>query len=366
MRFRVFRLLFSVFFVFCMIAAPLYAEAMSTEQAQEAREAFINYAKQFVGVPYVYGGTDRNGIDCSGLVYVSAKEAVNRGLPRSASDLYSYVRIIPDARKEPGDLLFFRTVDTRISHVAIYIGNGQFIHAISDGPNTGVILSSLSERYWKEKYCAAGQFLPPVKYAGVPEEPVLENKTASSSGSKKSGTQKTNSSFSGKKGGSARFLDNLETDCSASLDWNFFSRSSFLLSIRGASMQIATRYVSSSVWPGAGLQVKWDNSLGIVQIPITFSISSGRNLRFYAGPVITICDPVIAGSDKKILPSVFPGILGASWQSNPLKAGKCGICFMQDISYTVFNDETNAALSIMNAITAGLCFNTGVRVILPL
>ena len=48
-------------------------------------------------------------------------------------------------KKQKGDLVFFKTVESRISHVGVYIGNNQFIHSVSDGPNTGVIVSSLKE-----------------------------------------------------------------------------------------------------------------------------------------------------------------------------------------------------------------------------
>ena len=117
----------------------------------------VTYAKSFIGVPYVYGGTDKTGIDCSGLIFTVARESIKLQLPRTVAALYGYVKVIPDNQKEAGDILFFKTVGDKVSHAGIYIGNNQFIHAASDGPNTGVILSSLSETYWKQHYFAVGQ-----------------------------------------------------------------------------------------------------------------------------------------------------------------------------------------------------------------
>lgn len=95
--------------------------AADTAKAEQQRQAFITKAKEYIGVPYVTGGTDRTGFDCSGLVFTVGKEALNMDLPRTAAQLYDYVKIVADSKKEAGDLLFFKTVGDKISHVAIYM-----------------------------------------------------------------------------------------------------------------------------------------------------------------------------------------------------------------------------------------------------
>ena len=135
---------------------------MTPNESLEARQKMITYSKQFVGVPYVYGGASRSGMDCSGFIFTVANDALGVKLPRSSVGLYSAIRIIKDSAKEPGDLVFFKTVGSKISHVGLYLGNNQFIHAASDGPNTGVIISSLKESYWSRTYAGAGQFLPSI------------------------------------------------------------------------------------------------------------------------------------------------------------------------------------------------------------
>ncbi|MBR5581495.1 MAG: C40 family peptidase, partial [Treponema sp.] len=148
-----------------VVCVPSFCQAiasMTPNESLEARQKMIAYSKQFVGVPYVYGGASKSGMDCSGLIFTVANDAIGVKLPRSTSGLYSTVRIIKDSEKEPGDLVFFKTVGNKISHVGLYMGNNQFIHAASDGPNTGVIISSLKESYWNSTYAGAGRFLPSI------------------------------------------------------------------------------------------------------------------------------------------------------------------------------------------------------------
>ena len=196
-------IIISVFFIF---SVPVFFFILTTAQAKVRRENFVSMAKQKVGSPYVLGAVGPNTFDCSGLIYFCAREAANKQLPRTAKALYSYCRIVKDSDKEVGDLLFFKTTASgNISHVGIYIGNSQFISAISDGPNTGVIISSLKQDYWKGKYVGAGQFLPSGKSFEdedeiIEEIAVLDSDSNSKSGSKKA--KKVSGLQSGYKGSS--------------------------------------------------------------------------------------------------------------------------------------------------------------------
>ena len=93
---------------------------------EELRQQIVDFALQFEGNPYVYGGTSlTNGADCSGFV-MSVFAQFGYSLPRVAADQYyqSVKKNVADL--EPGDLVFY---GSGISHVALYIGNGQIIHA---------------------------------------------------------------------------------------------------------------------------------------------------------------------------------------------------------------------------------------------
>ena len=116
------------------------------------RTAVVAYAKQFLGNPYVYGGTSlTNGADCSGFVQEVFKNfGITTG--RSSRDQAENVREIPQSEIQPGDLLFYASGDY-INHVAIYIGDGKVIHA--SNPTTGICISPANYR----TPCKAGTFL---------------------------------------------------------------------------------------------------------------------------------------------------------------------------------------------------------------
>lgn len=124
----------------------------------EKRNKFIACAESYKGTPYVYGGTSRSGIDCSGLIFNAAKEAGLGTLPRTAKAMCSIASRISDSQREPGDLIFFQANNT-ISHVAIFLGDNQILHSVSDGSKTGVIVSKLSENYWKNHYYSSGRII---------------------------------------------------------------------------------------------------------------------------------------------------------------------------------------------------------------
>ena len=101
-------------------------EVQSGPTEEELRAQIVEFALQFEGNPYVYGGTSlTNGADCSGFV-MSVFAQFGYSLPRVAADQYyqSVQKSVADL--EPGDLVFY---GSGISHVALYIGNGQIIHA---------------------------------------------------------------------------------------------------------------------------------------------------------------------------------------------------------------------------------------------
>lgn len=121
----------------------------------------IDYALQFRGVPYRYGGTTKKGMDCSGLVYIAYKTC-HINLPRISRDMAKEGERIPIDEAQIGDLLFFKTngKQNSISHVGLVItalpGNVEFIHATT---SQGVIISSLAERYWYYSFVEARRML---------------------------------------------------------------------------------------------------------------------------------------------------------------------------------------------------------------
>lgn len=109
-------------------------------------------ALQLQGRPYVWGGqSPQEGFDCSGLVvYVYNRQGLK--LPRTTQSLAQQLPGVHPDQRQPGDLLFFNT-DKPFSHVGIYIGNDNFVHAPS--ARTGrVMVSNLQKPYWRERFIA--------------------------------------------------------------------------------------------------------------------------------------------------------------------------------------------------------------------
>lgn len=114
----------------------------------------VALAKQYLGVPYVYGGTSPSGFDCSGFVYYLTK-SLGVSVPRTATAQWNagYAKI-SRSELQPGDLVFFTNTyhsSKYITHVGIYVGDGKFIHASSPSSG-GVIITSLTSGYYASRF----------------------------------------------------------------------------------------------------------------------------------------------------------------------------------------------------------------------
>lgn len=114
-------------------------------------------AAKWLGVPYRYGGNNFAGVDCSGLVCNMYKNVYRISLERTADGMYrKNCRKISRAKLRPGDLVFFNTAKKRksVSHVGIFLKNNVFIHATTA---SGVRLSTLDDRYYKQRWIKGGK-----------------------------------------------------------------------------------------------------------------------------------------------------------------------------------------------------------------
>jgi cell wall-associated NlpC family hydrolase len=127
--------------------------------ASEEAEEIIAYAKQFIGTPYVYGGTNLTaGVDCSGFTY-SVYRDFGITLERCSRDQIKNGTNVEKEDLQPGDLIFFNTGgESQISHVGMYIGNGEYIHS-TDGAAQGVTISDLGSDYALRTYVGATRIL---------------------------------------------------------------------------------------------------------------------------------------------------------------------------------------------------------------
>ncbi|WP_430614232.1 C40 family peptidase [Flavobacterium sp. JP2137] len=116
-------------------------------------EQLLNVAEDFKGVRYRFGGTSRDGMDCSGFVS-TAFNAFDIALPRSSRDMASIGQKINSSEAQKGDLIFFKTgKKSRISHVGIIVEvKGEDIKFIHSSTSKGVIVSSLNEAYYNRTF----------------------------------------------------------------------------------------------------------------------------------------------------------------------------------------------------------------------
>ena len=113
----------------------------SSASGSSAGQAIANYACQFVGNPYVYGGTSlTNDADCSGFV-MSVFANFGISLPHEAAAQSGYGTAVDVSSLQPGDLVFYSS-GSGISHVAIYIGGGSIVHAANSA--SGICYGSVN------------------------------------------------------------------------------------------------------------------------------------------------------------------------------------------------------------------------------
>ena len=127
-------------------SANVSALALVADTDESISSKIVNYAKEFIGVRYVYGGSSPKGFDCSGFIgYVYRNFGVN--LNRSAASMYSNGVKVSKSQLQSGDIIFFdassRKASGTVDHAGIYIGDGMFIHASSS--NGGVRIQKLAE-----------------------------------------------------------------------------------------------------------------------------------------------------------------------------------------------------------------------------
>ncbi|WP_455008544.1 C40 family peptidase [Neisseria sicca] len=127
------------------------------DRTQGSQELML-HSMGLVGTPYRWGGSSTaTGFDCSGMIQFVYKNALGVSLPRTARDMAAASRKIPDNQLKAGDLVFFNTGgSSQYSHVGLYIGNGEFIHAPSSGKT--IKTEKLSSPYYAKHYLGAHTF----------------------------------------------------------------------------------------------------------------------------------------------------------------------------------------------------------------
>ncbi|GEK35114.1 C40 family peptidase [Kurthia sibirica] len=130
-----------------------YLTNNKVKKASASHSGLISYGAQFRGTPYVWGGTTPRGFDCSGFTSYVYKNAAGKTIPRTSGAQYAASKKISRSQLQAGDLVFFSAGGGRVTHVALYAGNGQLLHAAGNS----VKYQSLAG-YWSPLVVGYGRF----------------------------------------------------------------------------------------------------------------------------------------------------------------------------------------------------------------
>lgn len=128
--------------------------ATGVDESSGTGQAIADFALGYVGYPYVWAGNTPAGFDCSGFTQYVIMNTVGIDIGHGVPGQTGYGTWVDWDAWQPGDLVFFaNTADAGISHVGIYIGDGQFVHA--ENESTGVTISSIYSDYYSGHYYGA-------------------------------------------------------------------------------------------------------------------------------------------------------------------------------------------------------------------
>lgn len=132
-----------------------YALALGVNEKDLSNLKLYYFIDEWMGVPYKYGGNDKNGIDCSGFTGLLYREVYNKNISGPTSTLIELTNIINENELKEGDMVFFQIEKKgKVSHVGVYLQNNKFVHATT---KKGVMINDLNENYYKQHYFKSGR-----------------------------------------------------------------------------------------------------------------------------------------------------------------------------------------------------------------
>lgn len=131
-----------------------YAVLLNTEIESLPSKSLLETVDEWYGVRYRKGGNTKTGVDCSGFTVAVYAAVYGLSIPRVSREQYRNSRKISTTELQEGDLVFFNTNGSGVSHVGVYLGNNKFIHA---SVSRGIMVNDLFESYYLKRYIGAGR-----------------------------------------------------------------------------------------------------------------------------------------------------------------------------------------------------------------
>jgi len=141
------------------LAKTYFSQIMGVALSATSNMKLFHFVYDWIGTPYHFGGSSKNGIDCSAFTKQLYSEVFNLDIKRNSRDIFSMVNPVAKDELKEGDLVFFKIHSRRISHVGIYLGNNKFAHASS----RGVAISNLDDDYYSRYFYKGGRLLASFK-----------------------------------------------------------------------------------------------------------------------------------------------------------------------------------------------------------
>ena len=307
--------------------------------ANTLRRQLIAEAKTHIGKPYRSGTAGPNTFDCSGFVQYCCSRALEINLTKRASTQYSEVTHISKGQIQPGDLVFFDSVGKgQITHVGIYLGNDEFISALSEGSRLGIQISQINgSSYWRSKYLACGQ--------------VINGGTLQTGGigsSNRNSPKVSVSNFKGTKStyyrNTSKFWKYWTVDATAAAKWNFTDGENYKFVFEGAICDFNIRCSGFRGEPGLNVGLAYDSVRYTAKVPAFISLTLNDYLRVRAGTSINFDFSTM----KFNLPQI-PLLVGCSISTPYLSTGNLKWQLIQNVDYDA-GDLNNQMLFLSTGI----------------
>ncbi len=137
------------------LSASDYTKKLGVPVPENANMDLLFAILEWMHVPYKFGGNDKSGVDCSGLINQVYPKVYKVVVPRIAADIRQKAQPVSRSALREGDLVFFRINTKEVGHAGIYLFNDYFVHAST---SRGVMISKLDDTYWNKYFVGGGRF----------------------------------------------------------------------------------------------------------------------------------------------------------------------------------------------------------------
>lgn len=130
------------------------AKKLGISDKEVKNNKLYSFINDWYGVPYKFGGCQKNGVDCSCFVSILNEEVYNKNVPRTADEMFKKSKKISLNEAKSGDLVFFKINGNTVSHVGVVLIKNNFAHSST---SKGVIVNNIDEAYYKKYFFCAGR-----------------------------------------------------------------------------------------------------------------------------------------------------------------------------------------------------------------